>query len=206
MAVSNVIAFFIILTAAATLHAAGQKNVIQSSADAAKALEPLAGRLASLLFALGIVGTGMLAVPVLAGSAAYAVSELFHWRASLEDNARRAPKFYSVLTAATLVGVGLNLVGIDPMRALFWSAVVNGIVAVPLMFLVMFLSSNPAIVHQFSLPRYLRIAGWIATVVMLLASLLFLASVLWRHAGDTAFSFCGYSKAIIASGEVNDLR
>ena len=146
----------------------------------------------------------MLAVPVLAGSAAYAVSELFHWRASLEDNARRAPKFYSVLTAATLVGVGLNLVGIDPMRALFWSAVVNGIVAVPLMFLVMFMSSNPTIVKQFSLPRYLRITGWIATVVMLLASLLFLASVLRRHTGDTAFSFSGYSKAVIASGEVND--
>jgi NRAMP (natural resistance-associated macrophage protein)-like metal ion transporter len=178
MAVSNLIAFFIILTAAATLHASGSGNVIQSSADAAKALEPLAGRLASLLFALGIVGTGMLAVPVLAGSAAYAVSELFHWHASLEDKARKAPKFYSVLTVATLVGVGLNFVGIDPMRALFWSAVVNGIVAVPLMFLIMFMSSNPAVVQQFSLPRYLRIAGWIATVVMLLASLLFLVSAL----------------------------
>jgi len=180
MAVSNLIAFFIILTAAATLHASGSGSVIQSSADAARALEPLAGRLASLLFALGIVGTGMLAVPVLAGSAAYAVSELFHWHASLEDKARRAPKFYSLLAVATLVGVGLNLVGIDPMRALFWSAVVNGIVAVPLMFLIMFMSSNPAVVKQFSLPQYLRIAGWIATVVMLLASVLFLVSALRR--------------------------
>ena len=122
----------------------------------------------------------MLAVPVLAGSAAYAVSELFHWHASLEDKARRAPKFYSLLAVATLVGVGLNLVGIDPMRALFWSAVVNGIVAVPLMFLIMFMSSNPAVVKQFSLPQYLRIAGWIATVVMLLASVLFLVSALRR--------------------------
>jgi len=180
MAVSNLIAFFIILTAAATLHASGSGSVIQSSADAARALEPLAGRLASFLFALGIVGTGMLAVPVLAGSAAYAVSELFHWHASLEAKARRAPKFYSLLTVATLVGVGLNLVGIDPMRALFWSAVVNGIVAVPLMFLIMFMSSNRAVVKQFSLPRYLRIAGWIATVVMLLASVLFLVSALRR--------------------------
>ena len=178
MAVSNVIAFFIILTAAATLHASGHENAIQSSADAAKALEPLAGRLASLLFAFGIVGTGMLAVPVLAGSAAYAVAEIFHWRASLEDKARTAPKFYAVLTVATLIGVGLNLIGIDPMRALFWSAVVNGVVAVPLMFLIMLMSSNPSVVHQFRLPRYLRIGGWIATVAMLLASLLFLVRAL----------------------------
>jgi NRAMP (natural resistance-associated macrophage protein)-like metal ion transporter len=178
MAVSNLVAFFIILTAAATLHASGSEYAIRSSADAAKALEPLAGRFAFLLFALGIVGTGMLAVPVLAGSAAYAVAELFHWRASLEEQARRAPKFYSVLAVATLIGVGLNLVGINPMRALFWSAVVNGVVAVPLMFLIMLMSSNPLVVQQFRLPRYLRIAGWIATVVMLLASALFLASAL----------------------------
>ncbi len=176
MGFSNVVAYFIILTTAATLHATGSVTVIQSSADAAKALEPLAGKLAFLLFALGIVGTGMLAVPVLAGSAAYAVAELFHWRASLERKPENAPKFYGVLVVATIAGLGLNFTGIDPIRALFWSAVVNGIVAVPLMFLIMLMSTNTAIVQQFRLTSYLRFMGWVATGVMLVASLFFIVS------------------------------
>ncbi len=181
MGFSNLVAYFIILTTAATLHASGTMTAIQSSADAAKALEPLVGKSAFLLFALGIVGTGMLAVPVLAGSAAYAVAELFHWRASLEQKPAQAPKFYGVLVVATIAGICLNFVGIDPIRALFWSAVVNGVVAVPLMFLIMFMSANSAIVQQFRLPAYLRITGWIATGAMLMASLFFIASTVWER-------------------------
>jgi NRAMP (natural resistance-associated macrophage protein)-like metal ion transporter len=173
MGLSNLVAFFIILTTAATIHASGTGTVIQSSADAAKALEPLAGRLAFLLFALGILGTGLLAVPVLAGSAAYAVAELFHWRASLEHKARRAPQFYAVLALATIAGVSLNFFGIDPIRALFLSAVVNGIVASPLMLLIMLLSVHPKVVGQFRLPPHLRILGWVATGTMFATSLLF---------------------------------
>jgi len=178
MGFSNLVAYFIILTTAATLHASGATTSIQSSAEAAKALQPLAGRAAFLLFALGIVGTGMLAVPVLAGSAAYAVAELFHWRASLERKPEQAPKFYGVLVMATIIGVGLNFAGIDPILALFWSAVVNGIVAVPLMFLIMLMSTNSKIVRQFRLPSYLRIMGWIATGAMLIASLFFVVSTI----------------------------
>jgi Mn2+/Fe2+ NRAMP family transporter len=171
MAFSNIVAFFIILTTAATLHASNASIRIQTAADAAKALQPLAGRFASLLFAPGIIGTGMLAIPVLAGSAAYAVSELFGWRASLESKPGKARKFYYVLSGATILGVCLNFAGIDPIRALFLSAGVNGIVAVPLMFSLMLISEKPAIVGKFVLPRYLRVAGWIATAVMLVASL-----------------------------------
>jgi len=178
MAFSNIVAFFIILTTAATLHAGNAGVRIQTAADAAKALQPLAGRFASLLFALGIIGTGMLAIPVLAGSAAYAVSELFGWRASLESKPRNARKFYYVLSGATILGVCLNFVGIDPIRALFLSAVINGIVAVPLMFLLMLISEKRAIVGKFVLPLYLRVVGWIATGVMLIASLGFLITAL----------------------------
>ncbi len=183
MAFSNLVAFFIILTTAATLHASNAGIRIQTAADAAKALEPLAGRFASLLFALGIIGTGLLAIPVLAGSVAYAVSELFGWRASLESKPRNARKFYYVLAVATILGVCLNFVGIDPMRALFLSAVINGIVAVPLMFLLMRISEKPSIVGKFVLPRYLRVVGWLATGAMLVASLGFLVTALHQSLG-----------------------
>jgi len=176
MAFSNIVAFFIILTTAATLHASGNGQEIQSAADAAKALEPLAGKSAFLLFALGIVGTGLLAIPVLAGSAAYAVAELFRWRASLERRPEKASKFYAVLAIATIAGLGLNFFGLDPIRALFLSAVINGIVASPLMFLIMLLAGHRAVIGQFRLPRYLRVGGWVATAVMFAASLLFIGS------------------------------
>jgi Mn2+/Fe2+ NRAMP family transporter len=178
MAFSNIVAFFIILTTAATLHStdSGAANHIRTAADAARALQPLAGRFAFFLFALGIVGTGMLAIPVLAGSAAYAVSETFGWRASLESKPRRARKFYTVIATATLLGVGVTLIGLDPIRALFLSALVNGLVAVPLMVLLMMISTKPAIVGQFRLPLYLRIVGWLATALMAAASLGFLIS------------------------------
>jgi NRAMP (natural resistance-associated macrophage protein)-like metal ion transporter len=176
MAFSNLVAFFIILTTAVTLHASGTGAGIETAADAAKALQPLAGPLAFGLFAIGIIGTGMLAVPVLTGSAAYAVSETFRWRASLESKPNRAPKFYRLLAVATLIGIVLNFVGIDPIRALYWSAVINGVVSVPLMVILMLMSVNRAIVGKFVLPTYLRVIGWIATAIMFLASAGFLAT------------------------------
>jgi NRAMP (natural resistance-associated macrophage protein)-like metal ion transporter len=170
MGFSNLVALFIILTTAATLHAAGIVDV-QTSAQAAKALEPLAGRFAFALFAVGIIGTGLLAVPVLAGSAAYGVAEAFKWRASLERRPLEAKQFYGVLAAATIIGLALNFVGINPIRALFWSAVINGVVSTPLMVVTMLMSTNPKVMGQFTLPRGLRAVGWIATLVMLAASI-----------------------------------
>jgi Mn2+/Fe2+ NRAMP family transporter len=176
MAISNIIAFFIILTTGATLHARGVTN-IQTADQAARALEPLAGRFAFLLFAIGIIGTGLLAVPVLAGSAAYGVSETFHWTASLEKEPQQAAKFYGTIGAATLVGLLLNFVHLDPMRALFWSAVLNGVVAVPVMAFMMILTGNAKAMGQFTLPLYLRIGGWVATAAMLVASLGMIATL-----------------------------
>ena len=170
MGFSNVVSLFIILTTAATLHAAGITN-IQTSAQAAKALEPLAGRFAFALFTAGIVGTGLLAVPVLAGSAAYGVAEAFKWRASLENRPSEARQFYGVLAVATLVGLALNFVGMNPIRALFWSAVINGVVSVPLMVVTLLMAVNPRVMGKFTLPLRLRVLGWIATVAMLVASI-----------------------------------
>ena len=170
MAVSNVVAFFIILTTAATLHQSGILDV-QTTSQAAKALEPIAGRFAFLLFAAGIVGTGLLAIPVLAGSSAYGVAEAFHWRASLQKKPHQAPRFYGVLAAATLIGLALNFVRIDPIRALFWAAVINGVTAVPIMVVTMLLASNRKVMGKFGIPVTLKIIGWIATAVMLLASI-----------------------------------
>jgi NRAMP (natural resistance-associated macrophage protein)-like metal ion transporter len=181
MAFSNLVAFFIILTTAVTLHVAGAQNDIQTASDAANALKPVAGKFTFLLFSIGIIGTGMLAIPVLGGSAAYAVAELFHWRASLQSKPQKAPQFYLVLALATVLGVSLNLLGMNPIRALYWSAVINGVVAVPLMFMLMSVSDNPTVVGQFRLPRYLRVLGWISTAVMLVASLGFFASFFYPH-------------------------
>jgi NRAMP (natural resistance-associated macrophage protein)-like metal ion transporter len=169
MGFSNLVALFIILTTAATLHVAGIVEV-QTSAQAAKALEPLAGRFAFLLFAVGIVGTGLLAVPVLAGSAAYGVAEALKWKASLESRPREAKQFYGVLAAATIIGLGLNFVGMNPIRALFLAAVLNGVVSTPLMVVTMLMAGNPQVMGQFTLSRGLRVAGWVATLVMLAAS------------------------------------
>lgn len=176
MALSNLIAFFIILTTATTIHANASTQGIRTAADAAKALEPVAGRFAFLLFAIGIIGTGLLAIPVLAGSAAYGVAEALRWPASLQSKPRQAQKFYIVIAAATVTGLLLNLAGLDPIRALYWSAIVNGIAAAPLMAMLMIMSTSPSVVREFTLPLYLRVAGWAATAVMLLASVAFLVS------------------------------
>ena len=175
MALSNLVAFFIILTTAATLHAHGLVD-IQTADQAARALEPLAGHFAFLLFAVGIIGTGLLAVPVLAGSAAYAVSETFQWRGSLEKKPRQSKRFYGTIAIAVVIGLLLNFVQINPIKALFWSAVINGIVAVPVMTFMMILTHNSKVMGDFKLPRYLVFGGWIATAVMLLASLGMLVS------------------------------
>lgn len=165
MAFSNLVAFFIIVTTAATLHATGITN-IETSAQAAAALRPLAGEFAFVLFALGIVGTGLLAVPVLAGSAAYAVAGAFRWRNSLELNPGAAKKFYAIIGASTLAGVALNFMPIDPIKALYWSAVVNGVIAVPVMVVMMMLSSRRDVMGALGPPLALKLLGWASAAVM----------------------------------------
>jgi NRAMP (natural resistance-associated macrophage protein)-like metal ion transporter len=165
MAVSNVIGLFIMVTTAATLHANGVTD-IKTSAQAALALKPLAGPFAFALFTAGIVGTGLLAVPVLAGSAAYAVGEALQWPVGLARRPLEAKAFYATIAFATLIGVGINFVDIDPIKALFWSAVLNGIVAVPLMAVLMIMSANRKVMGKFTLPPILKGVGWLATVVM----------------------------------------
>jgi NRAMP (natural resistance-associated macrophage protein)-like metal ion transporter len=169
MAFSNLIAYFIILTAAATLHTHG-KTDIGSAAEAAEALRPIAGPFASLLFSLGVIGTGLLAVPVLSGSAAYAVGEAFKWPVGLERKAKLAKAFYAVLAVATLIGLALNFTKIDPIKALVWAAIINGITAAPVMCVLMLLASRRQVMGKFTLPLYLKIAGWLATAIMAVAS------------------------------------
>ena len=182
MAFSNVVAFFIILTAALTLHGQLSTNNVLTAAEAAGALRPVAGNFAFFLFAIGIIGTGLLAVPVLAGSAGYAVAEIFHWRASLRSKPHQAPGFYGAITIATLIGVAFNFTGLDAVTALYWSAVFNGVAAAPLMLAVMKLADDEKTVKQFRLPRLLKALGWLATAVMGCASLLFLYSwITGRH-------------------------
>jgi NRAMP (natural resistance-associated macrophage protein)-like metal ion transporter len=170
MGFSNLIAFFIMLTATVTLHSHGITDV-QSSEQAAEALRPIAGEYAFLLFSAGIIGTGLLAVPVLAGSAAYAVAESFKWHIGLGRPPLEAQGFYLILIIATLLGVALNFTSIDPIKALFWSAVINGVIAVPIMAVMMLLAARPDVMGQFVVSTRLRILGWIATGVMALAVL-----------------------------------
>jgi NRAMP (natural resistance-associated macrophage protein)-like metal ion transporter len=165
MILSNLIGYFIIITTAATLHAHGITH-ISTGAQAAEALRPLAGPFTFFLFSVGMIGTGLLAVPVLAGSAGYAVAETFGWEGSLELPARGAPGFYLIVAASTLAGLGAALTPLDPIRMLFWSAVVNGIVAVPLMIAMMIVVSSRKIMGKFSASRGLMIGGWAATVLM----------------------------------------
>jgi NRAMP (natural resistance-associated macrophage protein)-like metal ion transporter len=169
MGASNIIALFIMLTTAATLHAHGVTD-IQTSSQAAEALRPIAGRFAFTVFALGIIGTGLLAVPVLAGSAAYAVGEALQWPVGLGRRPGRARAFYGAITAATLAGAMLNFTPIDPIRALFWSAVVNGVAAVPIMVMIMLMGSRRKVMGQFTLTRRLAALGWLATAVMAAAA------------------------------------
>jgi Mn2+/Fe2+ NRAMP family transporter len=165
MGFSNLIALFIIISAAATLHAAGIHD-IQTSAQAAEALRPIAGDATFLLFSLGIIGTGMLAVPVLAGSAAYAVAEAFEWKSGLDLKLLEAREFYAIIALATLGGVLLDFTPIDPIKALFWSAVINGVIAVPIMIVMMLLADDARVMGDFTVTRRLKALGWLATWTM----------------------------------------
>lgn len=165
MAVSNLVALAIMLSAAATLHAAGRTD-IRTSAEAAEALRPVAGEFAFALFSLGIVGTGLLAVPVLAGSAAYAFGESRGWKCGLENKPWEAVGFYAVIGAATLLGLGIGFSPMPPLRALFWSAVINGIVAVPIMAAMMWVASRRDRMGRFRASPAVLTLGWTATAVM----------------------------------------
>ena len=172
MLFSNLVMFFIMLATGATLHASGRSE-IESARQAAEALRPLAGDGAYLLFALGLLGTGLLAVPVLAGSASFAVAEVFGWRAGLDLAPRRGRRFYLVFAGAVIAGMTLDLAGLNPIRMLVLSAVVNGLLAPPLLLLVMLVSSNRAIMGQHANGPWLNLLGWSATAVMTLAAVAF---------------------------------
>lgn len=177
MAFSNGIAFCIMLTTAATLHEAGI-TTIATAADAAEALRPLAGPLTFAFFSLGIIGTGLLAVPVLAGSAGYAVAEAMHWRSSLEMKPLRARGFYAVIAAATLIGALIGFTSLDPIRMLIWAAVLNGFVAVPVMIAMMIMVSRVSIMGRYRAKPLLALAGWGSTTLMALAAAVLIWSIL----------------------------
>lgn len=170
MAISNTIALAIMISTAATLHVHGQTH-IQTATDAAKALAPIAGPFAFALFSLGIVGTGLLAIPVLAGSAAYAVGESQGWTCGLDHKPWEAVGFYTVIAAACALGLVIDLSGFDPMAALFWSAVVNGVIAVPIMVALMVVASSPRQMGRFAISGWLAALGWVAGAVMAVASI-----------------------------------
>jgi Mn2+/Fe2+ NRAMP family transporter len=165
MGFSNLIGFFVLVTAAATLHQHGLTD-IQTSAQAAEALRPIAGPATMAVFAAGIIGTGLLAVPVLAGSAAFAVGEALRWPVGLGRKPREAKAFYAVIAVATAIGVALNFVGLDPIRALVWAAVVNGVIAVPMMVVMMLMARNARVMGRLTIPPALLVLGWAATLVM----------------------------------------
>jgi NRAMP (natural resistance-associated macrophage protein)-like metal ion transporter len=170
MAVSNIVGLAIMISTAATLHAAGKTN-IETAADAARALEPLAGKFAFLLFSIGIVGTGLLAIPVLAGSAAYAVGETRGWKVGLDNKPWEAVGFYSVIGAAVALGLVIDYSGLDPIKALYWSAVVNGVIAVPMMAAMMVVSTHGKMMGKFTASLSLRVLGWASTAVMAAAAI-----------------------------------
>jgi NRAMP (natural resistance-associated macrophage protein)-like metal ion transporter len=170
MAFSNLVAYFIILTTAVTLGAHGVTS-IQTSAQAAEALRPVAGEFAFLLFALGIIGTGLLAVPVLAGSAAYAMAGAFRWKNSLELEPAVAPKFYGIIVVATLAGVGLVFAPVDPIKALYWSAVINGVISIPIMAVMMLMAARADVMGRLVITLRLKVLGWLCTGVMTAAVL-----------------------------------
>jgi Mn2+/Fe2+ NRAMP family transporter len=177
MAVSSIVSLAIVFATAATLNAHGITDIATSS-QAAEALRPIAGQFAFLMFALGIIGTGLLAVPVLAGSAAYAVTEMVGVAGSLDAKPLKARTFYATIAVTTMAGASLNSVGVDPVRALYWAAVVNGVLAAPLMAVMMLIVRNKRAMGQLTLSRRATILGWCATSVMFAATLLFFAFLL----------------------------
>ncbi|HEY1683795.1 MAG TPA: divalent metal cation transporter [Tepidisphaeraceae bacterium] len=183
MSVSNVVAFFIIVAAAATLHVRGVTQV-DTSAQAADALRPIAGKAAFILFAVGIIGTGLLAVPVLAGSAAYAMGEAFHWPTGMDRKPLEAKGFYAVLSLSTLLGLAINFPAVQhvthlsPIQALFWSAVINGVTAVPIMVIIMLMAGSKKVMGEFErTSKPLQALGWLATLVMAAAAVLMFVTI-----------------------------
>ena len=176
MGFSSIVSLAIVFATAATLHANGVRD-IETSAQAAEALRPIAGNFAFALFALGIIGTGLLAVPVLAGSAAYAVTEMFGIASSLDAQPTKARLFYGTIAVTTMLGVSLQYVGIDPARALYWAAVVNGVLAAPLMVMMMLIVRNPRAMGRLTLGPRATITGWFATLLMAGATIIFFAAL-----------------------------
>jgi NRAMP (natural resistance-associated macrophage protein)-like metal ion transporter len=169
MVLSNFVMYFIILTTAATLHAHGATD-ITTAQDAAEALRPLAGDAAYWLFTLGIIGTGMLSVPILAGSCAYAITEAAAWEGSLDDTPRDARGFYAVVAVSVVIGLGLDFAGYNAVAMLFWSAVVNGVLAAPLLVLIVLLTSDRSVMGAWTNPFWLRVLGWGTAAVMAFAA------------------------------------
>ena len=176
MSYSQIIMFFIIVTTAATLHAGGI-TTIQTAAEAAEALRPLAGDFAYLFFAAGIIGTGLLAIPVLAGSSAYAVAETLGLKEGLGKKPGRAPEFYAVITVSTLIGMSFNWLGINPIMALYYTAALNGLVAPPLMALVVMIGNKKDIMGQFVNSRASNFLGWVIVLIMALVGVALLVSL-----------------------------
>jgi Mn2+/Fe2+ NRAMP family transporter len=170
MVFAVVVAYAIILATGATLFAAGDTN-IDSATDAAQALRPIAGDASEAMFAVGLIGVGVLAVPVLTAAAAYGVSEAFGWRSGLDRKISRAPQFYAIIIAATLVGMAINFLGINPITALVLSAVINGLVAPPLLVLVTLVSNDHAAMGERTNGRLLNVVGWATTIVMSVAGI-----------------------------------
>jgi len=175
MGFSNLVAFFIILTTAVTLNLHGVTE-IQTSAQAAMALRPIAGGFAFALFSAGIIGTGLLAIPVLAGSSAYAMAGAFKWRNSLERTPMQAKHFYGIIAVSTLIGVALGFTPMDPIKALYWSAVINGVISVPIMVVMMLMAARPDVMGRFVISTRLKILGWLATLMMATAVCAMLAT------------------------------
>jgi NRAMP (natural resistance-associated macrophage protein)-like metal ion transporter len=178
MIFSNVVAYFIILTTAVTLHTSGVTD-IQTAADAANALRPIAGDLTFLLFAAGIIGTGLLAVPVLAGSAAYAGAEVFGWPSTLEAKFPEAVGFYTIILAATAIGFGLGFTSLNPIQLLVWTAVINGVVAVPVMAMMMLVVTNRSAMGRFKARPWLAAGGWAGTALIAITVIALFSSMLW---------------------------
>lgn len=176
MGFSSIVGFFIMLTTAVTLHLHGVTD-IESSSQAASALRPIAGEFAFVLFSTGIIGTGLLALPVLAGSAAYAVSGAFTWKNSLERKPATAKRFYGIIALSIMAGVALAFTPMDPIKALFWSAVINGVISAPIMFVMMTMAVRSDVMGQFRIPRGLRWLGWLATSAMALTVLAMFATL-----------------------------
>lgn len=176
MLFSQAIMFFIIVTTAATLNAKGITEILTAT-QAAEALRPIAGNFTYLLFAVGIIGIGFLSVPVLAGSSAYAVAETAGMREGLSKKFRKAPGFYAVIAASTLVGMAINWLGIDPIKALYYAAALNGLTAPPLMVLIILIANNKSIMGKFVNKRFSKIVGWIVTIVMSIAGILLIVDL-----------------------------